>query len=131
MVSLVVGLRGCGKTTKAKQLIDEDGLCYDMDAIASAFRLRDIHEEYCPFARAMANDLLYGFLSYAGEYTDNIVVIRTAPSIEEIEDVCPQRLYVMQNRYVIREMDDEDSALDRIDKAIEWAKANDIEIFYN
>lgn len=129
MVTLVIGLRGCGKTTQAKRLIGEDGLCYDLDAIASAFRLREIHEEYCPFARAMANDMMYGFLTYAGEYTDNIVIIRTAPDIEELEDICPDKLYVMQNRYVVREMDDENSALDRIDKAIEWAKANDVKIY--
>jgi hypothetical protein len=128
MVSLVIGLSGCGKTTKAKELIGDDGLCYDMDAVASAFRLRDIHEEYCPFAREMANDFLYGFLSYVGEYTDNIVIIRTAPSIEELEDICPDKLYVMQDRYVVRDMDDEDSALDRIDEAIEWAKANNVEV---
>lgn len=131
MVTLVIGLRGSGKTTKAKTLIGEDGLCYDVDAIASAFRLREIHEEYCSFARAMANDFLYGFLSYVGEYTDNIVIIRTAPSIEELEDICPDKLCVMSNRYVMRDMDDEQSAQERIDRAIEWARANNAEIETN
>ncbi len=53
-ITLVCGLRGCGKSTYVKEHLTDGALAYDMDAIASAFRLRMPHEEYHEAARHMA-----------------------------------------------------------------------------
>lgn len=118
MLILIVGLRGCGKSTCAKEIIGDDGMAYDMDAIASAFRLRMPHDEYFAPARKMANDFLFGFLCKVYDYVDNIAVIRTAPRIEEAERIDPDKIIWMRSRYIPRPMDDEDAALRRIHSLI-------------
>ena len=128
MIILVIGLRGTGKSTWCKEHLGDDGLCYDMDAIASAFRLRMPHEEYHTEARHMANDLLYGFLAQAEEYTDQIFIIRTAPSVEEIRQINPDVIVVCKKRYALREMDDEKGASNRIRLAEYYARTHDIRL---
>ena len=86
MVTLIIGLPGCGKSVLAKRLIEDGGICYDLDAIASAFRLKQPHEERCEYARRMANDLLIGWRIKAYDYHDNIVIIRTAPTTQEAQE---------------------------------------------
>ena len=44
MVTLIIGLPSTGKTSYAKNHL-RDGLCYDLDYLASAFRLQTPHEE--------------------------------------------------------------------------------------
>ena len=128
MVILIVGLRGCGKSTLAKELIGSKGLAYDMDSIASAFRLRGPHEERFRPARNMANDFFFGFLCKVQDYTDRVVIIRTAPRIEEVERICPDKVIWMRTRYVKRPMDDEDAALKRIARLISWSEAAGIPV---
>ena len=74
---LVVGLRGAGKSTYVKRHLDDESLAYDMDAIASAFRLKMPHEEYYKPARRMANDFLTGFMAKAHDYVKTVYIIRT------------------------------------------------------
>ena len=120
MTTLVCGLPGSGKTTWAMHHITDDTLVYDLDAIAGAFRLKEAHEEYHQGARKMANDLLLGFLHKANEYAEDLIIIRTAPSIEELERISPDRVIVCTERYTHRPMEDEPSAVARIDAVIEY-----------
>lgn len=122
MITLVIGLRGTGKSTYCREHLGEDGLCYDMDAIASAFRLRMPHEEYHAPSRRMANDLLHAFVIKAQEFTDNVLVIRTAPSIFELREINPDRLVVCNHPYVYRQMDDPDYAEKKINEAVKYCR---------
>ena len=124
--TLIVGLAGTGKTTYAKEHMTDDTLVYDLDAIASAFRLKDPHEEYHKAARTMANDFLYGFIERVSEYTSDAIIIRTAPSIGELERISPDLLVVCSKRFEEREMDDVIGALNRIDDAIKFCERRGI-----
>ena len=57
MITLVIGLPGSGKSTYAKKNLG-GGLCYELDAIAAAFRLRVPHEE--PEGNAAARRMAVG-----------------------------------------------------------------------
>ena len=111
---LVVGLRGSGKSTYCKKHLDDMSLCYDLDAIASAFRLKMPHEEYFKPARKMANDFLKGFIAKAHDYCKRVFIIRTAPTIEEVEEIEPDKVVFCKHQYVSRGMGDRYDALRRI-----------------
>ena len=112
---LVVGLRGTGKTTYCRNMMDEFTLVYDLDAIAAAFRLNKPHEEIFKPARRMANDFLKGFIQKAQDYAPKIFIIRTAPSIAEFEDINPDRIVFCMTEYSFREMDDRQKAIKKLD----------------
>lgn len=120
MIVLVCGLSGSGKTTLARELIG-DGIAYDLDAIAGAFRLREPHEEYHAVARRMANDMLRAFCEYTRQEDIDCIVIRTAPTIEELKDIDPDKVMVTTGNYVQREMDDREGASKRIENVITYA----------
>lgn len=111
---LVVGLAGSGKTTLAKERMGADAICYDLDAIAAAFRLREPHEENHKPARDMANDFLQGFIVKAHDYAAKVYIIRTAPSEEEFERINPTSVVVCKGQHTQRFMDDPDAARGRI-----------------
>lgn len=96
--TLIIGNPGTGKTTYAKAHLD-DGLVYDLDAIAAAFRLTKSKQERFKPARLLANELLNGFPEAAHRYVSKVFVIRTAPSIEEFEDINPDKLVVFYGGY--------------------------------
>lgn len=129
-LTLIVGLPGTGKSTFAKELLGDTGIAFDLDAIASAFRLRQPHEEYHNQSRHMANDFLHGFIYKARDYSDNIVIIRTAPTIEEAEEIDPDCIVCMRQVYVERQMDNERYVLRRLAALTAWAEAHDIPIKY-
>lgn len=126
MVTLVIGLSGCGKSTYARHMIGDHGLCYDLDAIAAAFRLRTPHEEYSPQARKMANDLFYGFIRNARDYSDMIVIIRTAPEIPDVEAMRPDNIVWMKTRHEFRVHGNENNAMRRIYDIKAYAEENGI-----
>lgn len=128
MITLIIGLRGCGKTTKAKELIESGGLVYDLDAIAAAFRLRQPHEEYNPQSRAMANDFFTGFIYAAPRYHDNIVIIRTAPTIQELEEIMPDLIIYKRTNYIERPIDDVGTKKARISNLLHYAEQNNIRV---
>ena len=130
MVYMVIGLPGTGKTTYVRHHMTDDTIAYDLDAIAAAFRLSAPHEEYNAPARRMANDLLRGFVRKAGDYASTLYVIRTAPSIEELEEINPDVVVYMTRTYVTRMMADRDGAEARIADAIRWTSEHDIEVRY-
>ena len=125
---LVVGLRGCGKSTYCRNNLDDFSLVYDMDAIASAFRLKMPHEEIFKPARRMANDFLKGFLLKAQDYAPKIYIIRTAPTIKEFEEIKPDRVVFCMKQYVSREMDDRKSALQRIIDLQKYCENNNVSV---
>lgn len=128
MTILVIGLAGTGKTTYCKERLGSDGLCYDLDALASAFRLKEPHEEEHDPSRRMANDLLFGFISHAWQYSENVFIIRTAPSIAELRDINPDMLVVCTKRYIERPSYGETGAVARIGEAARWCDSHGIPV---
>ena len=132
MVTLVIGKPGTGKSAWAKRNL-QGGLAYDMDSIASAFRLTAPHKEPSHAgARRMAAALRSGWLAAAHDFTNNVFVIRTAPDVEELEETRPDRLVVCTKLRVQRpyKIDEADYDL-QIHRAIEWAEANEIQVEYD
>ena len=125
---LVIGLSGSGKTTYCKKHIDDESLCYDLDAIAAAFRLKMPHEESFRPARKMANDFMKGFIIKAHEYARKIFIVRTAPEMDEVERIEPTKIVICKERFVNRPMDDEKEAKERIKTVESYARAVDIEL---
>lgn len=95
---LVCGLPGTGKTTYVKEHLGS-GLAYDLDRLAAAFRLAEPGDMIGDPARKMANDLLKGFASKATDYTSKVYIIRTAPTIEELEAIKPSRVVMLTHVY--------------------------------
>ena len=90
-VTLLIGKPGTGKTTWAKEHMTGGTLVYDLDYIAAAFRLEAVRTEHKQ-ARWMANDLLRGFVLKATSYGSNVIIIRTAPSPDELDAIQPDRI---------------------------------------
>lgn len=124
MVTLVCGLPGSGKTSYVKKYIC-DGLCYDLDYIAGAFRLKNEHEEFHKEARFLANEFLNGFLYFARHFSDNIFVIRTAPDLDELERINPDKIIIMRKQFDITHR--EDAFFADFDEEIKISKLTDIE----
>ena len=125
---MIIGLRGCGKSTKAKELIKNGGLIYDLDAIAAALTLTKPQEEYNPQARAMANYLLKEFVLNAPRYHDNIIIIRTAPTTNELYFLKPDLIIYKRTNYVYRETENTRDKKDRIKNVLRYAAQRDIEV---
>lgn len=96
---LVCGLPGTGKTTYASNRCG-NGVVYDLDAIAAALRLSEPHAEQHDAARHIANGLLGAFLEMARKYSPEIIVIRTAPDIAELEAIQPDEVVICLRQYV-------------------------------
>ena len=122
---LVCGYPGTGKTTWVREHLG-DGIAYDLDAIAGAFRLRQPHEEQHEPSRRMANDLLYGFLQSAGEYSDRVFIIRTAPRLDELQDIGPTRVVIRLKRFVKRP--ESYDAQERLQAVAQWCEENNVPV---
>lgn len=131
MLTMVIGMPASGKSTYAKQNL-QGGLCYEMDAIASAFRLTTPHtEEPHPAARRMAAALRRGWLAEAPKYSDRLIVVRTAPDIIELSETQPDKLVVCTKQYCERPYKyDREEYQRQINEAVDWAEKNGVEIEY-
>lgn len=125
---LVIGLAGTGKSTYVKKNMDYLSIAYDLDALAAAFRLTKPHEEYHKPARKMANDFMLGFITKAHEYAPKVFIIRTAPTIQEIERIKPTSVIICKHEYLHREMDDRQLAREKIKAAEEYCRNNNYEL---
>ena len=121
-----VGKPGTGKTTWAKEHMTGGTLVYDLDYIAAAFRLEAITTTHKQ-ARWMANDLLRGFVLKASSYGSNVIVIRTAPSPDELEAIQPDRIIILTKVRGKQKVDipDFDIKLARIQI---WAEDNNVPV---
>lgn len=126
---LVVGLPGAGKTTWAKANLGS-GLCYDLDYIAAAFRLKEPKAEDHNQARLMANSMCKAFALNAERYTSRIIIIRTAPTIDELESLEPDRIIYCDTQYVDRKIAgwSVENAKERLKDCLEWARANGVTV---
>lgn len=106
--------------------MDEFSLVYDLDAIAGAFRLNRPHEENFKPARRMANDFLKGFIQKAHDYAPKIFIIRTAPSIQEYEDINPDKIVFCMTEHCFREMDERQKAIKKINELMKYAANKDV-----
>ena len=127
--TLVIGMPSTGKTTYVRQNLAR-GVCYDLDAIAGAIRLRQPKEETYKPARWIANSLIKGFTEAAHRYVNDVWVIRTAPTIDELEDIDPTTLVVMNGGYGDERLNDDRRAVlaVRIKEAVRWAEANGVNV---
>lgn len=123
-ITLIVGRPNTGKTTMAKKLMRSDGLVYDLDEIAAAFRLGQRDNQQ---ARWMANDLLGGFVIKALDYSRHVIVIRTAPSVQELEKIRPDRIIIMTEEHGERTIEIKDFDI-RIERLKVWAEENGVMI---
>lgn len=134
MVTLVCGLPGSGKTTYVKNNM-KDGLCYDLDYIAWALRLEGEHNDFHQEARLLANEFLYGFMTLAHKYTDDIWIIRTAPKEDELEFLKPNKIIIMKHQYDVSKRKDyswvyvdEEEKIERLKCIKEYAQENKIDL---
>ncbi len=93
MITLVIGKPGTAKSQYVQEHL-ADGIAYDLDAIAAALRLRSPHEEAHKLSRVVANALLPAFLEQARLFSGEAFVIRTAPTLNELQDIMPARIVV-------------------------------------
>lgn len=126
---LVIGLRGTGKTTYCRENIGDDCLVYDLDAIASSFRLRREHEEVFDPARNIANDYLFDFIRKSEEYKiKKIFIIRAAPQIEELEKIMPDQVVHCSTKYIDRPMKNQLDAIRRIERILKWCEEKEVKV---
>lgn len=131
-VTLVIGLPGSGKSTWIKNNIGS-GICYELDAIASAFRLTVPHaEKEHAGARRMAAALRRSWLAQAPQYARKIFVNRAAPDLDEVAETDPDVLVVCTTELTDRPYKyDKQEYKRRIAEAEEWARLNGVPIIYN
>lgn len=122
---LVVGLPGTGKTTWAKEHLG-NGIAYDLDYIASAFRLGKT--DYHKGARRMANDLLKGFAQSVSSYADKAIFIRTAPTIYEAEAINPDMVVFCSAIHLPKPFEQREEKEQRLKELREWCIANKISL---
>ena len=133
---LVIGLPGSGKTQYVRSQLGEDAIAYDLDAIAAAFRLTESHAEIHSGSRRMANNMFKAFALRATEYAPRVFLIRTAPTLEEMAQIRPDRMVVCTGRFNISHRKDfheidEDDLQNRINDAITFCEKNFIEVEIN
>ena len=124
-LTLVVGLPGTGKTTLVKRMLG-DGLAYDLDYIAAAFKLSAKTDSRA--ARRMANNMVRSFAANARNYSSHLFVVRTAPDIEELTAIDPDEIIVCERVYSHQRQRDIDLAekKNKIAELKAYAEANEI-----
>ena len=99
MLTLVVGRPGTGKSQYVREHLS-CGIAYDLDAIAAALRLAAPHEEDHEPSRGVANAPLPPFLEQARRFVGEVFVVRTAPTLDELQRIMPDRIVVCTRQYV-------------------------------
>ena len=123
-VTLICGPPGSGKTTLARNIMENNSLCYDLDMIASAFRLG---KNETKAARWMANDLLRGFVLKAQQYAGSVIIVRVAPRREELEAIRPDRIILLTKIHKQKEIEVKDLEY-RLEALKIWAEDNGVPV---
>lgn len=124
---LIVGAPGSGKTTCAKKEL-RGGIAYDLDYLAAALRLARPHEERHIASRRLANKIAKGFAEEARKYSGRVIMIRTAPTLEEISEIDPDEIIICEaTTKRTKEIDIEDIEK-RIGEISEFAEKNRIPV---
>lgn len=128
-LTLVVGLPGTGKTAAVKQWAKGDALVYDLDYIAGALRLSAPKKDENRMARRMANSMVVSFARNVGKWASRAYIIRTAPTIEEVDAMEVDKIIHFSEEKVKTDIDERRRAniLSRLADLKEWASYNDIE----
>lgn len=98
---LIVGLPGSGKSSYAASRLGAD-LCFDVDYLAGALRLRQEHDEYSRAARLIANALLPQVLSLAegcADFYGDLYIIRCTPGPLELDRLRPDEIVWCRGAY--------------------------------
>ena len=100
-LTLVIG--GKGKRTAVKSLLKlYGGLAYDADSIAAAFMLSDKTDSKA--AHKMANNMFKAFAINARRYAGRVYMIRSEPSLQDIEAIEPDEIIICENNPVADEI---------------------------
>ena len=126
---VIIGFPGTGKTTYAKRHIG-NGIVYDLDAIAAALRLELPKVDDHKGARWMANELFNGFAQAASRFTRRVLIIRTAPRVEDLIGIDPTEIVICRGGYGNKDLTNERRQViaQRIKDAEEWANRNGIKV---
>ena len=130
---LVLGMPGSGRTQYVSQRLGPDGICYDLDWIAAAMRLRRPYEDEQDGARRMTNALFKAFALRGKEYAPKVFLIRTSSSPEEIAEIMPDSVVHIQGnadqaRARALKNFDEDRAQTRVEASLEYCRRNNIRV---
>ena len=130
---LVLGMPGVGKRAYVRQRLGQDGICYDLDTLAAAMRLRLPGEENHDGSRRMTNALFRAFAIRGKDYAPRVYLIRTSSTPEELAEILPDRVVWIKgdaDPKRVREMKTFDPAYveKRISDSIEYCRRNNIEV---
>lgn len=126
---LVIGNPGTGKTAYVRNNLGR-GVVFDLDYLAAALRLSKPKTDDLKAARWIANSLIGGFPEAAHKYVDDVFVIRTAPGIDELEEIRPTELVVIRGGYGNENIPEErrKKIARRINAAVEWARTTGVKV---
>ena len=96
---------GSGKTTYVKQHL-RNGLAFDLDHLSAAFRLSKPHEDTSASARKMAASMVIPFARNARRFAGLVYLIRTAPTIDEFQEISPDAVIICNHRFNISKRKD-------------------------
>lgn len=132
---LVIGMPGSGKTTYVKQHL-RNGLAFDLDHLSAAFRLSKPHEDTSASARKMAASMVIPFARNARRFAGLVYLIRTAPTIDEFQEISPDAVIICNHRFNISKRKDyqkvskarEEEMQQNIDYIRGFCKDNNIDV---